>query len=89
MLKIVTFVMRNGLESIPNDSRISPEPFRSNFHIIFALGPQNRRFSIKSSKQVQKYGQNLAGSERSMNGNDKIEFSVHACLHRHWSCKVH
>ena len=37
MLKIVTFAMKNDPESIPNDSRISPEPFRGNFHIIDAL----------------------------------------------------
>ena len=37
MLKIVTFEKKNDPESIPNDSRMSPEPFRSNFHITFAI----------------------------------------------------
>ena len=37
ILKIVTFTMKNRPGSIPNDSRIGPEPFWSNFDVIFAL----------------------------------------------------
>ena len=35
--KIVACAMKNDPESISNDSRMSPESFRSNFHIIFDL----------------------------------------------------
>ena len=37
MFKIVIFTLKNDHESISNDSSISPESFRSNFHIIFDL----------------------------------------------------
>ena len=55
MIKIVTFEKKNGPKSIPNASRIGPEPFRSNFHIIFALrDPKKHNFSMKFNKKVEK-----------------------------------
>ena len=53
MLEIVTFTTKNDLESIPNDSGISPEPFRSNFHIIVALwDPKTGDFQLNLIKNV-------------------------------------
>ena len=44
--------MENGPESIPTDSRISPEPFQSNLHIIFARkDPENGDFQLKLNKK--------------------------------------
>ena len=37
MFKIAARALRNDPESVSNDSRMSPESFRSNFHIIFDL----------------------------------------------------
>ena len=54
VLKMVTFEKKNDPESIPNESRISPEPFRSNFHIIFTLkDPEIADFQLKLNKQFQ------------------------------------
>ena len=44
----------NGPESVPNDSRIGPEPFRSNFHIIFTpRDPKAVNFQLKLNKKFK------------------------------------
>ena len=54
MFKIITFEKKNNPESVPNDSRISPESFQSNFHIIFTLwDPQTVKFQLKSIKKFE------------------------------------
>ena len=37
MFRIESCALKNDPESISNDSRMGPESFRSNFHIIFDL----------------------------------------------------
>ena len=54
MFKIVTFEKKNDPESIPNDSRIGPEPFGSNYHIIFALrDPKTVDFQLKFNNKFK------------------------------------
>ena len=52
MFKIESFTLKNDPESISNDSRMSPESFRSNFHIIFDLqDPKTVDFQLKVIKK--------------------------------------
>ena len=54
MFKIITFEKKHYPESIPNDSRISPEPFRRNFHIIFTFrDPKIVDFQLKLRKKFK------------------------------------
>ena len=54
IFKIVTLGLKNGPESIPNDSRIGPEPFRSNFHLIFGMrDTKTVDFQLKSMKKFK------------------------------------
>ena len=54
MFKIESFTLKNDPESISNDSRMSPESFRSNFHIIFDLqDPKTVDFQLKFIKQFK------------------------------------
>ena len=47
-IKIATCTLKNDPGSVSNDSRMSPESFRSNFHIIFTLrDPTNLDFQLK------------------------------------------
>ena len=47
-IKILTCTLKNDPGSVSNDSRMSPESFRSNFHIIFTLqDPKTVKFQLK------------------------------------------
>ena len=48
------FTLKNDPESISSISRITPESFRSNVHIIFSLpDPKNLDFQLKSDKKFK------------------------------------
>ena len=54
MSQIWTFLLENGAESISNDSKIIPESFPSNFHVIFTLrSPQTINFQLKLHKKLK------------------------------------
>ena len=52
MFNIESCALKNGPESISNDCRMSPESFRSDFHIIFDLkDPTIVDFQLKLIKK--------------------------------------
>ena len=52
MFKIVACALKNDPRSISNDSRITPESFRSDFHIIFDLqDPKTVDFQLQLIKK--------------------------------------
>ena len=62
MLKIVACALENDPRSISNDSRISPESFRSSFDLIFDLqDAETVNFRLKCIEQFKRYARNLAG----------------------------
>ena len=54
IFKLCMFTLKNDPESISNNFKITPESFRSNFHIIFSLpDPKTIDFQLKSNKQFK------------------------------------
>ena len=67
MFKLCIFTLKNDPESISDNFKMTPESFRSNFHIIVALrDPKTIDFQLKPNKQLKvhrKYARLVDGLE--------------------------
>ena len=86
MSQIWTFLLENGSESISNNSKIIPESFPSNFHVIFTLrSPQTINFQLKLHKKLKSKPELCQVGEQT-----KLSFSLDSMnVERSWSVFQH